>query len=250
MSASEGTRAGQAVMTPQQDFEFEVKRSRRRRTLCLQIRDGRVRVMVPARTPERQIQELVNKHGDWVRRKLREQAARPKAAAKAFVAGERFSYLGRDYPLRIVDGAPWPAELRAGQIVVTVPERTPAAARAGLVAGRLQEWYTLNALEVFQDRASHFGEILGLSAKSVRVKSYKRRWGGCSARGDLSFNWRLILAPERVVDYVAAHEVSHLRHHNHSAEFWAVVAALLPDYRAQQTWLNRNGGTLDICMDI
>jgi predicted metal-dependent hydrolase len=245
MCAPERARAGQSIMTLQHDFEFEVKRSRRRRTLCLQIRDGRVRVMVPARTSERQIRELVHKHGDWVRRKLRQLAARPKAVAKAFVTGERFRYLGRDYPLRIIDGAPWPAELRAGEIVVTVPERIPAAARAAVVAGRLQEWYSLNALEIFQDRAAHFSEILGLAAKSVRVKSYKRRWGGCSARGELSFNWRLIMAPKRVVDYVAAHEVSHLAHHNHSAEFWAVVAGLLPDYRAQQAWLNQNGGTLD-----
>lgn len=233
-------------MTQQHDFKFEVKRSHRRRTLSLQIRDGQVQVMVPARTPDRQIQDLLSKHGAWVRRKLREQAARPKAAAKAFVAGEPFTYLGHDYPLRIVDGAPWPAELRSDEIVVTVPERIQGAARCGEVQGRLREWYLLNALEIFQDRAAYFGAQLGLSATSVRVKSYKRRWGSCSARGELSFNWRLIMAPGAVVDYVAAHEVSHLAHHNHSAAFWAVVAGLMPDYSDQQAWLNRNGGTLNI----
>ena len=114
------------------------------------------------------------------------------------------------------------------------------------IEGRLHEWYRLLALETLRDRVAHFAGQLSVTAKSVKVRTYKRRWGSCSAKGELSFNWRLIMAPGDVVDYVAAHEVAHLVHHNHSSEFWAVVARLLPGYRVQQTWLHKNDGLLDI----
>ena len=227
-------------------FDFQVKRSARRRTLCLQIRDGQVQVMVPTRTKDRQIQDLVDKHSRWIKGKLREQAARPKAAPKRFVDGEIFSYLGGEYPLQVVDGAPWPAELADGHIIIPVPARWDPERRRGAVEKRLHEWYRLMALETFQDRVEFFTRQLDVTATAIRVKAYKRRWGSCSARGELSFNWRLIMAPEAVVDYVAAHEVSHLVHHNHSADFWSVVEGLQPDYRAQQVWLNKFGGLLSL----
>ncbi|MBT6428108.1 MAG: M48 family metallopeptidase [Rhodospirillaceae bacterium] len=233
-------------MTVHRDFEFEVKRSARRRTLCLQIRDGQVQVMVPTRTPDRQIQSLVNKNSDWIKRKLREQAARPKAVPKKFVDGESYTYLGQEHVLRVVEGAPWPAELVAGEIIVTRPARLDEEARRAAVERRLHEWYRLMALEAFEASVEHYTEKLDVMVKAIKVKAYKRRWGSCSARGELSFNWRLIMAPAGVVDYVAAHEVAHLVHHNHSADFWAVVSDLMPDYRDQQVWLHKFGGLLDI----
>jgi hypothetical protein len=229
-------------MTVHRDFSFEIRRSHRRKTLCLQIRDGQVQVLVPARTSGRQIEDLIHKHSGWIEKKLREQSARPKAPARAFADGEVFACLGRDHTLKVVQGPPWPAEPRGGELLVTVPDQGDEAA----IRARIIEWYHGAALATFQDRTAHFARRLGVSATSVKVRAYKRRWGSCSAKGDLSFNWRLALAPVAVADYVAAHELSHLVHHNHSPRFWAVVEGLLPDYRDQQQWLNKFGGLLDI----
>ncbi|MDP7547577.1 MAG: SprT family zinc-dependent metalloprotease [Alphaproteobacteria bacterium] len=227
-------------------FEFEIKRSRRRKTLCLQIREGQVQVMVPARTPERQIKALLDKHTPWVHRKLREQAARPAATPKAYVQGEIYTYLGLGYRLKIVQGPPWPAERVGGDLVVTLPARLADGARQAKVKERLCEWYRQAALEEFQARTQCYSRRLGVAPSTVKVKSYKRRWGSCSARGEISYNWRLIIAPGPVVDYVAAHEVAHLIQHNHSPDFWRLVAGLMPDFRRQQAWLNEFGGTLAI----
>jgi len=224
------------------DFSYEVKRSHRRKTMCLQIRDGQVQVLVPARAHDRQIRDLVNKHSGWIEKKLREQFARPKAPVRAFVDGEVFACLGREHVLKLIQGAPWPAETRDGTLVVTVRDD----GNIEVIRERIIEWYRLAALESFQDRTAYFAARLGVAAKSVKVKAYRRRWGSCSAGGELSFNWRLALAPAAVADYVAAHEVSHLVHHNHSPLFWAVVADLLPGYRDQQKWLIKFGGLLDI----
>ena len=110
-------------------FDFEIKRSQRRKTLCLQIRDGHVQVMVPTRTSARQIRALLHKHTPWIHRKLREQAARPAATPKAYVQGEIYSYLGEDYRLKIIEGPPWPAERVEGDLVVTVPVNLARGAR-------------------------------------------------------------------------------------------------------------------------
>jgi predicted metal-dependent hydrolase len=228
------------------DFDFEVKRSARRKTLCLQIRDGHVQVVVPTRTPERQINALVNKHKDWVRKKLGEQLARPKAPPKAYVDGEIYGYLGQDYRLKIVDGAPWPLERVDQELVATLPARLVGEARTTKVKARLHEWYLQAALEQFQERTEVFSRRLDVTPTSVKVKSYKRRWGSCSTSGEISYNWRLVIGPAEVMDYVVVHEVSHMLEHNHSPAFWRIVKDLMPNYREQQAWLNKFGGTLAI----
>ncbi len=228
------------------NFHFEVKRSTRRKTLCLQVRDGQVQVMVPDRTPEGQITALVHKHSDWIEKKLAEQAARPKAPPRSYITGEIYQFLGRGHELKIIDGAPWPAEIVGRKLVITIPKRSQDADRQAKIKQRLQEFYRQAALEEFQARTEHCCGHLGVRASAVKVKTYKRRWGSCSSSGELSYNWRLVMAPAAVVDYVVAHEVSHLLEHNHSPDFWRIVEGLMPNYREQQAWLNKNGGTLAI----
>ena len=85
---------------------------------------------------------------------------------------------------------------------------------------------------------------LGVVVRRISVRDQRTRWGSCSARGTLSFNWRLVLAPHEVLDYVVVHELCHLREQNHSPRFWALVEELRPDYRAQKQWLKRHGWEL------
>ncbi len=228
------------------NFTFKVKRSDRRKTSCLQIRDGQLLVMVPTRTQDGQIWGLVDKHMEWVQRKLSEQAARPKARIRNFASGEYFPYLGEEYQLCIKTGAPRPAEMINDKITVTVPVRLAKSVVYSAIEERLREWYRVMALEMFESRTRYYSGLLGVAVKAVKVKDYKRRWGGCNTRGELSFNWRLILAPPAIIDYVAAHEVAHLVHHNHSPNFWSVVAQLAPTFKHSRDWLKENGGLLDI----
>ena len=226
------------------DFNFEIKRSDRRKTMSLQIRDGRVQVMVPTRTPERRIQALLDQHTPWIHKKLEEQAARPTSRPKAYVAGEVYCFLGEDYQLKIVEGAPWPTERSGENLIVTLPARFADGGREAKVKDRLYQWYRQSALEEFRVRTESCARRLAVSPKLVKVKAYKRRWGSCSVSGEITYNWRLIMAPAMVVDYVVAHVVAHLIQHYHSPAFWRIVEGLMPYYRRQQAWLNKNGGTL------
>lgn len=100
------------------------------------------------------------------------------------------------------------------------------------------------AAEYFPKRAAYYQPLTGGSFKRITIRDQKTRWGSCSSNGTLSFNWRLMLAPPRVLDYVVVHELCHLTYMNHSPAFWALVAQIMPQYQEYRLWLKNNGSTL------
>ncbi len=108
----------------------------------------------------------------------------------------------------------------------------------------LEKRYIEAAREYFPKRVAYFLPLTGGSFQRITIRDQKTRWGSCSARGTLSFNWRLMLAPPAVLDYVVVHELCHLTHMNHSAAFWALVESVCPDYRIHRKWLKEHGQEL------
>lgn len=108
----------------------------------------------------------------------------------------------------------------------------------------LEQRYIAAAKEYFPKRAAYFQQFTGGSYNRITIRDQKTRWGSCSARGTLSFNWRLMLAPPAILDYVVVHELCHLTHMNHSAAFWQKVASVYPDYRTARKWLKDHGQDL------
>lgn len=100
------------------------------------------------------------------------------------------------------------------------------------------------AKEVFAAKTAHFARIMGVTYGRITIREQKTRWGSCSLAGNLNFNWKLLLAPDEVVDYVVIHELAHRREMNHSSRFYAVVAEIMPDYKVWQRWLKVNGKRL------
>lgn len=110
----------------------------------------------------------------------------------------------------------------------------------------LEKRYREAAKEYFPQRAAYYAYLLGVSYDRIRIAGQKTRWGSCSSNKTLSFNWKLMLAPPKVLDYVVVHEICHLREMNHSPRFWALVESLMPDYKQQRKWLKENGHTLEL----
>lgn len=110
----------------------------------------------------------------------------------------------------------------------------------------LEKRYIAAAKEYFPKRVAYFNELTGGSYNRITIRDQKTRWGSCSARGTLSFNWRLMLAPPTVADYVIVHELCHLTYMNHSAAFWKKVEFVYPDYRTARKWLKEHGHELII----
>lgn len=110
----------------------------------------------------------------------------------------------------------------------------------------LEHWYRLRAEERLREKVARYAKRMGVSPRSVSVKSFKNRWGSCHLNGDIQFHWPIIMAPHYIIDYVVIHELCHLLHHNHSPAFWQCVARYYPDYLECKEWLKANGRRLTL----
>lgn len=122
--------------------------------------------------------------------------------------------------------------------------RMPVSDLTDTQRAALTQRYIAAAREYFPKRAAHFQQFTGGTYSRITIRDQKTRWGSCSARGTLSFNWRLMLAPPAILDYVVVHELCHLTHMDHSAAFWQAVEAVYPDYRSARKWLKEHGQEL------
>ena len=117
------------------------------------------------------------------------------------------------------------------------PERPP-------LSDKDRARYISIARDIFTRKTAYYARIMGVSYGRIAIREQKTRWGSCSSKGNLNFNWRLILAPEEVLDYVVVHELAHRREMNHSKAFYAIVGSVLPDYRQARRWLREHGDSL------
>jgi predicted metal-dependent hydrolase len=217
------------------DLTFSVRWSRRRRTIGIAVgAAGELRVAAPVGCPRRALEAAVRHRLDWVRKKVAEQQARAAAQAHSYEDGELFPYLGRRYPLLLVDGAAVAVELRDGRFVLD-------RALAHEAEAQLADWYVARARDWIPARLDRLVEPGGLAPSAVQVRAMGRRWGSCTANGKISLHWQTILLPPAIIDYILVHELMHLRQLNHSKAFWDCVEKAMPDYAERRTWLRVNG---------
>lgn len=110
----------------------------------------------------------------------------------------------------------------------------------------MERRYRNAAREIFTARVAYYHQFTGGNYTSITIRDQKSRWGSCSSRGTLSFNYRLIFAPPKVLDYVVVHELCHLTHMNHSKNFWHMVEQIMPEYKIYKTWLREHGQELNL----
>lgn len=199
-------------------------------------------VIVPARLPLSAVEQLVAGKTDWIKAKLSSQSGVAPPAPMRFVSGAPLLYLGRRYALDVQAGSRGGTRLDGDVVSVWVPRSVRDHGQ--YVRRMLERWYRQRALEDIVERSVHFAGVLDVAPASLSVRTYSARWGSCNDRGELRFNWKIIMAPPAVVDYVVVHELSHLRHLDHSVAFWRCVESACPDYRSARGWLRRNAGSL------
>ena len=212
-------------------FEFRVRRSPRARRVRVSVDGtGEVEVVLPKRAPERAAAQAVRELTPWIERRRRTLA---RAAAEVARPEGTVPYLGRD--LRLVPQPGRERVHRRGDDLL-VPKRDAAAA--------IERWYRRQARAEIGPRLDAAVARAGTSYTGLTIRGQKTRWASCSTSGHMSFNWRLLLAPEAVLEYVVEHEVCHLERMDHSPRFWALLESRVPDWREHARWLRRYGPTL------
>jgi predicted metal-dependent hydrolase len=230
------------------DFKWQIRRSVRRKTLSLCVYpDNRVIVAAPAGVSSKEIAGFVEKKSGWVRKRLDlNREKQEKLPARQFNPGERLFYLGTEHTLEICERRGVGVSCERGKIIVAIRPEIPAATRAPFIRRQLVTWYANMAVKKIQERVTHYMRIIGVAPSAVRIKSLRSRWGSCSTKGGINFAWNIILAPEMVLDYLVVHELCHLVHHNHSAEYWKLVASFIPEHRERRKWLRENSESLTL----
>jgi predicted metal-dependent hydrolase len=263
-------------------IEYAVVRSKRRRkTLSLSLdKDGQVVVAVPVRASRTQIREFVTRSIPWILRKRAALAAAPPPQRLA--SGASLLYLGQEVLIEIAEAAGPRGEVRLeGKCLrVSLPrgaaraedygappyppnppppggrEPTPTSSsleaavtdevRQETVRLALARWFRLQAARRLAEDTARWAAVMGVAPADVRVRDQRRRWGSCGTNGTIRFNFRLVMAPPDLIDYVVVHELAHLRVPNHSRVFWDEVARFMPDYAERRARLNKLGPRLTI----
>lgn len=221
-------------------IEFDVV-FKKRKTIKLTVEPpDKVIVMAPLGVAEDLLIEKVKTKANWIVKNIvRFKNIKYQNIAKEFVNGESFMYLGRSYSLQIVlDEAVKKPEVKLyrGKFYVTVVKKDEETIRAAM-----EEWYRAKGKEQIEDRIMHFQKYFKEKPNSIKVKEQKSRWGSCTYKNDLLFNWRMVMARADVLDYVIVHEMCHMIHKDHSKNFWQSVESIIPDYKDKKEWLKYNG---------
>ncbi len=229
------------TMALEPDFPITVIRTNRLKTVSINIEGGMVQFTVPKKLSEKKLQDLITSRTPWIQKKLRLQSDMAPLRPKEYVSGEAFTYLGRNYRLKLVQEAAGEVKLIAGHLVLGVKKNPSGELRDSFIRTQLIDWFQKHAAQRLKEKTKRYSKIIGVKPNSVFLKNYKSRWGSCSTSGDISFNWKIIIAPHHIVDYVVVHELCHLKEHNHSSSFWKCVEQVIPDYQERKNWLKMNG---------
>jgi len=216
----------------------KIIRSKRKNIALVISHDATLVVRAPMRTPLSYIEKLVEEKFTWIERKMREFEKRPKAEKKTFSEDEEFLYLGKRYKLEIAEGT----KIKITQdSKLLFPKVFLWRAKA-----RMHDWYKKQAQKEIAERTKIIASKLNLKYSTLKISNAKTNWGSCGPKNSLNFNWRLIMAPEAVVDYVIIHELMHIPEKNHSAKFWNKVAVVMPEYKQARKWLRENSKVLTL----
>lgn len=215
-----------------QEIAYSIRRSERARRVRVTVDHARgVEVVLPRRAPEREAAAAVAELRPWIERRVQDLA---RAQAAVAARGDAVPYLGQMLRVNREPGRTR-VHRRGAELFV------PSGAGGG---SALERWYRRAARDEVSTRLDRACSLAGTSYSGLTIRGQRTRWASCSRAGAMSFNWKLLLAPEAVLHYVVWHEVCHLDVMDHSPQFWALLDSRCPDYREQSRWLRRNGGTL------
>ena len=205
-------------------LEYKLKRSRRKTLAAYVLDDGTVEVRAPIIMPKSEIEQFISERENTLKKYIAAALDRnEKKSGFELRIGSRILFLGEEYEVKRGEKT----EIKDGAFFVT----------EGSVKNQVMALYRLSAERIINERVEYFSQVMGHTPKSVKLSGAKTRWGSCSAKSAVNFSWFLIMASPKAVDYVVIHELSHMKHMNHSAAFWREVAKYDPEYKQRRNEL-------------
>ncbi len=231
----------------QQKINYSVQKSLRARYARLKIspKDG-LQIIIPAGA-EVDIEEFIRKNTSWILKHHRRiEEIKEETPQRGYVSGEKIPFMGEQRLLNIE------AKTR-GKLTTIMLDHDALQIRVGtdgsindsdFIRDALENWYRHKAKTYIGKRVAELASQHGFEYEKVTIKGQSTRWGSCSTKRNLNFNWKLMMTPPAAIDYVIIHELCHLREMNHSKKFWKLVARYCPDYKTWVKWFKLNSTNL------
>lgn len=228
------------------NFKYKIVREKRK-TISIRITDkGEVLITSPFNVSEETIKTILKKKEKWITNKVQLFANRlSNYKEKEFVNDEKFLYLGEELQLEfcVIHSKKVYTDIQEGKLKVYLSncEKNHQEIRDSII-----DFYRKKATDILSERTKIYSELMKVRPKKITIKDQKTIWGSCSSKGNLNYNYRIIMAPMEIIDYIVVHELCHLVHMNHSKEYWNTVELVLPDYERRRQWLKDNGYLLKL----
>jgi predicted metal-dependent hydrolase len=207
----------------------------RKRSLLIKIDDsGDVLVYVPHRTKQSAIDKFIDSKRSWILKKSMLVKKRNENRF-CFISEKKFLYLGNEYelvvsPSKLLTSGGFCEFDGVNKLIINLPEKN--AQKNDFVLKLIRDWYIEKSNNILAKKTEHYAKLHGFPIESVSAKEQKTMWGCCDSKNNIRYNWRIIMANEKLIDYLVVHELSHTIHKNHSKDFWNLVESILPEHKS------------------
>lgn len=230
------------------EYSLEHKANKHDVTIAVEWNSG-VSVVAPLEMNQDDLEIVIRKKCPWILMKLIEfREINDLQKPLEFLSGEKIQYLGRRYRLKV---HPIPTDVKPelrflnNRFVATIPSNM-IANQTQILRNLCVAWLKSKGHEKLKERVKYYSNMMSLVPSQLIVKDQEKRWGSCTKSGAILINWRIMMAPMRIVDYVVVHELAHLKYQDHSSDFWKTIHSVMPDYEQRKEWLRINGPTLQL----
>ena len=224
------------------DLEVQIERTNRKRTISLQVKDNKLIVKAPTTASRQSLDDLIQRKQSWIKKRAILNVEERKLRNRKFIDNEKFYFKGNEYRLSLILGGKEEVKISEGFLIVTCKDDRAMGSKD--VKTFIEDWYVRESTKILNTRTYEFAKKMKVEPSAITVKNYASKWGSCTASNKISYNWRIIMAPDCIVDYLIIHELCHIIEHNHSKNFWYQVGKYCEDFKKKRKWLRENGHKL------
>ena len=234
--------ANERVRIGNVSLEVLIEYTNRKRTISLQLKDNKIIIKAPRTVSRKNLDEVIQKKQKWIKQRAILNFEEQNLRNRKFIDNERFYFRGNEYRLSLILGGKEEVKIVDGLLLVTFKDDRSIDSKN--VKSLIEDWYVRESAKILNTRTYEFAKKMKVRPTGITVKNYVSKWGSCTAKNKISYNWRIIMAPDCIVDYLIIHELCHIIEHNHSKNFWNYVGTYCEDFQKKRKWLRENGHKL------
>ena len=223
-------------------LEIQIQRTDRKKTISLQVKNNKLIIKTPRSVSKKNLDDLIKRKQNWIKQRAILNFEEQNLKNREFIDNEKFYYRGNEYCLSLILGRKEAVKIEGSLLVVSYVDDKSIG--RGTIKRLLEDWYLKESIKILKARTEELAQQMRVQPYGITVKNYESKWGSCTTNNKISYNWRIIMAPDHIVDYLIVHELSHIIEPNHSKNFWYHVGNYCEDFQKKRKWLRENGHKL------